>query len=80
MCFTLASDVEHLNKAVVVGHDWGAMMSWIFALRYPARTKALVVMAVPHPELYRALEVVKKFELAISVCLYHGIYDDQRRG
>ncbi|CAE7316075.1 EPHX4, partial [Symbiodinium pilosum] len=47
------------EKAVVVGHDWGAMMSWIFALRYPARTKALVVMAVPHPELYRAYNLAR---------------------
>ncbi|CAE7193355.1 yfhM [Symbiodinium necroappetens] len=66
LCFDLLSDdllslvtsTGH-DKAIVVGHDWGAVISWVFALRFPARTQALVVMAVPHPELYRSYNVVR---------------------
>ena len=42
------------SKAVIVGHDWGSAVVWSFALRYPQHTAALVTLAVPHLELYRA--------------------------
>lgn len=37
------------QKAVVVGHDWGAGVAWDFAMRYPDRLEKLVIMNVPHP-------------------------------
>lgn len=42
------------SKAVIVGHDWGAAVTWAFALKYPQHTTALVTLAVPHLELYRS--------------------------
>ncbi|MEE9132945.1 MAG: alpha/beta hydrolase [Gemmatimonadota bacterium] len=35
------------EKAVLVGHDWGAVVAWYCALLEPARFTALVAMSVP---------------------------------
>src|SRR3712207_2691664 len=51
----LARDVERLilacgeRKASVVGHDWGAIVAWIAAMRYPERVGRLAILNVPHP-------------------------------
>ncbi len=51
----LADDVERLilacgeQTATVVGHDWGAMVAWIAAMRYPGRVRRLAILNVPHP-------------------------------
>jgi epoxide hydrolase 4 len=36
---------------VLVGHDVGGRVAWSFALHYPERLQALVVMSAPHPAL-----------------------------
>ncbi len=52
---TLVADVVGLidaagqQKAVIVGHDWGAAVAWWTAVSYPERVERLVVMNVPHP-------------------------------
>lgn len=52
---TLAMDVQELlnaagvEKAILVGHDWGASVAWRFAMDYPERLEKLVIMNVPHP-------------------------------
>lgn len=52
---TLAADVIGLidaagrQKAVIVGHDWGAAVAWWAAIVYPERIERLVVLNVPHP-------------------------------
>jgi len=52
---TLAADVIGLidaagrQKAIVVGHDWGAAVAWWTAVVYSERVERLVVMNVPHP-------------------------------
>jgi pimeloyl-ACP methyl ester carboxylesterase len=35
--------------AHVAGHDWGAIVAWFFAGRYPEMTKTLTALSVPHP-------------------------------
>lgn len=37
----------------LVGHDWGAAVSWWISLKYPERIKRLVIMNVPHPLVFR---------------------------
>lgn len=39
------------ESAVVIGHDWGAMVAWRVAERYPTCVDKLVVMNVPHPDV-----------------------------
>jgi pimeloyl-ACP methyl ester carboxylesterase len=51
----LARDVERLilacgeRTASVVGHDWGAIVAWIAAMRHPERVERLAILNVPHP-------------------------------
>ncbi len=37
------------ENAVVVGHDWGGMVAWQFAMTYPKMTERLVILNLPHP-------------------------------
>ncbi|SOD97359.1 alpha/beta fold hydrolase [Spirosoma fluviale] len=52
---TLVADVIGLidasgrQKAVVVGHDWGAAVAWWTAVSHPEHVERLVVLNVPHP-------------------------------
>ncbi len=43
--------VDHLGaqRASVVGHDWGAIVAWFFAMDYPERLDRLTIVNVPHP-------------------------------
>jgi pimeloyl-ACP methyl ester carboxylesterase len=40
----------HQDKAVVVGHDWGGMVAWSFAMAHPDMTERLVILNLPHPK------------------------------
>ncbi len=50
----LIGDVEGLmaalsiDKAVVIGHDWGAMLTWQMALLSPQRMAGLITLNIPH--------------------------------
>ena len=37
------------RKVILIGHDWGAALSWLFAGQNPALVERLVVLSVPHP-------------------------------
>ena len=37
------------DKAVIVGHDWGGMVAWNFALMHPEMTDKLIILNLPHP-------------------------------
>jgi pimeloyl-ACP methyl ester carboxylesterase len=37
-----------IDKAVVIGHDWGAMLAWHMALLAPERLAGLVNLNIPH--------------------------------
>lgn len=44
-------DAIGARQAVFVGHDWGALMSFVVATLAPERVRALVTIAIPHPSL-----------------------------
>ncbi len=52
---TLAADVREVisalgeTRADVVGHDWGGVIAWAFALREPDYLRRLVIVNAPHP-------------------------------
>ena len=52
----LVSDVASVirdmgeKKAVIVGHDWGGMVAWQFAMMQPEMTDRLIVLNLPHPK------------------------------
>ncbi|WP_426566121.1 alpha/beta fold hydrolase [Angustibacter sp. McL0619] len=40
------------QRAVVVGHDWGALVGWALAAHHPERVRGLVALSVPHPHAF----------------------------
>ena len=52
----LVSDVKAVildvgeKKAVIIGHDWGGMVAWSFAMMRPNMTSKLIVLNLPHPK------------------------------
>jgi pimeloyl-ACP methyl ester carboxylesterase len=43
--------VKHFkqDRAVLVGHDWGGLIAWAFAMKYPEKTDRLIILNLPHP-------------------------------
>ncbi|MFI5317568.1 MAG: alpha/beta fold hydrolase [Myxococcota bacterium] len=49
-------DASHARETLLVGHDWGGVIAWLFALRRLRPLSRLAVMNLPHPACYeRAL-------------------------
>jgi len=42
-------DAAGLDRAHVVGHDWGGAQAWAAAAAYPERIASLTVLSTPHP-------------------------------
>ena len=42
-------DVAGLDRAHVVGHDWGGMVAWALGAWHPDRLRTLTALSVPHP-------------------------------
>jgi epoxide hydrolase 4 len=47
----LLAVIKHFGpgKAVIVGHDWGGLVAWTFAMMHPELTDRLIVLNLPHP-------------------------------
>ena len=47
----VAAVIQHLDeeKATIVGHDWGGMVSWQCAFNLPQMAENLVILNLPHP-------------------------------
>jgi len=47
----VAAVIKHFKreKAIVVGHDWGGLVAWSFAMAHPEMTDKLVILNLPHP-------------------------------
>lgn len=46
-------DAAGVEKARVVGHDWGAAVAWWLAVVHPERVEKLAILNVPHPAVMR---------------------------
>ncbi|WP_280423598.1 alpha/beta fold hydrolase [Nocardia carnea] len=45
-------DALGLRQVHLVGHDWGAIVAWDVAARYPDRVASLTALSVPHPAAF----------------------------
>ncbi len=46
-------DALGARRRLLVGHDWGGLIAWTFAMRRVRALDGLVVMNAPHPEIFR---------------------------
>jgi len=46
-------DAAGAKETLLVGHDWGGAIAWIFALAGIRPLERLIVMNLPHPRLFR---------------------------
>ena len=47
-------DALGARRRLLIGHDWGAGIAWAFAIRRARPLDGLVIMNVPHPDVFKA--------------------------
>ncbi|MFX1268644.1 MAG: alpha/beta fold hydrolase [Promethearchaeota archaeon] len=47
------SEKLNLGSFFLAGHDWGAVISWAFAEKYPKKVKKLAILNGPHPKIFQ---------------------------
>lgn len=51
------------KKAIVVGHDWGGVIAWAFAMEHPDMLERLAILNVPHPlQMLKGLKTAKQLK------------------
>jgi epoxide hydrolase 4 len=68
----IAALIEHLGApCVLVGHDWGASISWLVAMMRPDLLTKLAVINIPHPgALLREIRRSSKQKMKLAYQLY----------
>jgi pimeloyl-ACP methyl ester carboxylesterase len=58
------------SKAFVVGHNWGAAVTWYLAARYSDRVSRAAMLSVPHPRVFMKNLIMKPAQLRRSWYLF----------
>jgi pimeloyl-ACP methyl ester carboxylesterase len=48
---------SHGKKFVLIGHDWGGVLAWIYAGAHADRLEKLIIINAPHPAIFSRLLV-----------------------
>ena len=48
-------EVLGLEKPFIAGHDWGGIVAWVFAEKYPEIIEKLIILNSPHPKIFASL-------------------------
>jgi len=58
-----------VDRAHVVGHDWGGMVAWAMAAEHPERLLSLTVLSTPHPAAFadslRGMQALKSWYMGL---------------
>jgi len=54
------------SRCTVVAHDWGGVLAWRLALKYPDLVEKLIVMNCPHPNAVQNLSLPTKLKQALK--------------
>ena len=46
------SKISEGKKAILVAHDWGGALAWIYAAKYPETLDKLIIINAPHPTIF----------------------------
>ena len=57
---TAVMDEFKIERAAVVGHDWGAAVAWLVATFMPERVERLVAVSVGHPRAFVGAGLLQK--------------------
>ena len=58
------------SKAFVVGHDWGAVVTWYLAARYSETVSRIAMLSVPHPRIFIKNLIINPAQLRKSLYLF----------
>lgn len=53
-------DVLDIDKVLLVGHDWGAVIAWQVCMHAPGRVERLVALSVGHPGAFRTAGLAQR--------------------
>ena len=62
-------DALGIAKVRLVGHDWGALQAWCFAMEHPERLDRLIAMSVGHPAAYASAGIAQKLKGYYMFCI-----------
>ena len=62
-------DALGIAKVRLVGHDWGAVQAWCFAMEHPERVDRCIAMSVGHPAAYMRGGVAQKLKGYYLFCI-----------
>jgi pimeloyl-ACP methyl ester carboxylesterase len=69
-----------IDRAHVVGHDWGAALAWVLASLAPDRVDHLVVLSVGHPSTFRRTEEQRQKSWYMLLFQFPGIAEQWLSG
>lgn len=76
----LARDIADLvdqlgyKSCILVGHDWGAIISWAVSILYPQIVEKLVILNVPHSRAFRDALSIKQLRRSWYIFFYQTPY------
>lgn len=47
------ADFFQIDKMYLVGHDWGGVIAWCLAEKYPQRLEKVMILNAPHPKIFQ---------------------------
>lgn len=64
-------DAEGIERATLIGHDWGGWAAWLVALEHPERIERLVAIDIPPP--WGGGVTVRRLPQQLTIGLYQAI-------